>query len=65
MKYWVSYAWLFILYGLAQIGVGVFLALAHDLARIYRFAIVVCGLTGTMLAGMVVFGVAAELNSIT
>lgn len=64
MKFWVSLAWLFIPYGLAQIGIGVFLAKAYELARIYRICIVVSGLLGTVLAGMVVFGVIAELNVI-
>ncbi len=64
MKFWVSLAWLFIPYGLAQIGIGVFLAKAYELARIYRLCIVVSGLLGTVLAGMVVFGVIAELNAI-
>ncbi len=64
MRFWVSLAWLFIPYGLAQIGVGVFLAQARELARIYRLAIVVSGLLGTVLAGMVVFGVVAEINAI-
>lgn len=64
MKFWVSLAWLYIPYGLAQIGVGVFLVKARELARIYRLAIVVTGSLGAGLAGMVVFGVVAELGAI-
>jgi hypothetical protein len=65
MKFWVSFAGLFIPYGLAQIVVCVFLAQARELARIYSAAIVISGLIGTFLAGMAVFGIAAELNAIT
>lgn len=64
MRFWVSLAWLFIPYGPAQIGVGVFLAQARELARIHRLSIVASGLLGTVLAGMVVFGVSAEINAI-
>lgn len=53
---------LYLLYGVASILTGIFLYMDKEISRLFRFGIEMSVLTGTMLSGMIAFGMLGELG---
>ncbi|MEO1035906.1 MAG: hypothetical protein AAFX44_10135 [Pseudomonadota bacterium] len=64
-RYFVDQSWLYLVLGVAIVGVGVFMARHRNTPRIYAAAIVVAVGGGFFLAGMVVFAILKEASSVS
>ena len=60
-----SVSWWYLVFGIALVGVGVFLAVARELPRVFALAITVASISGFVLSGMVVFAMLKEAGSLT
>ena len=64
-SFYASISWLYLVYGLALLGVGVFLVVARDLPRAFALAITVSSLSGFFLSGMIVFAMLREAGQVS
>lgn len=59
-SFYASASWWYLVFGIALLGIGLFIHRARDLQRAFAMAITVSSLSGFVLSGMVVFAILKE-----